>query len=61
MPEISLEQRMQAVECAVRELQAAFQKREPDPNWLDRVIGSMRDEPAFEQVLAFGREFRAQI
>lgn len=58
MPEATLEQRMNVLEQAVRELQEALNARKPAPNWLDRVIGTMKDEPAFDEVLAHGRAFR---
>jgi len=58
MPEATLEQRMTALEEAVRELQEAMRARKPTADWLDRVIGSMKDEPAFEEVLAHGRAIR---
>ncbi|NOT64201.1 MAG: hypothetical protein HOP19_28635 [Acidobacteria bacterium] len=31
----------------------------PATNWLDRISGSFKDEPAFEQVLELGRAARA--
>ena len=55
MAQQTLEQRMTEVERAVRELQEAVRSRTPAPDWLDRVIGSMKDEPAFDEVLALGR------
>jgi hypothetical protein len=58
MAKATLEQRMTAVEDAVRELQEAMKARDPAPDWLDRVIGSMKDEPAFDEVLALGRAIR---
>ncbi len=58
MPEATLEQRVTALEKAVRELQEAMNARQPAPDWLDRVIGSMKDEPAFDDVLAHGRAIR---
>ena len=58
MSESTLEERMTAVEEAVRDLQEAMQTRKPAADWLDRVIGSMKDEPAFEEVLAHGRAIR---
>jgi hypothetical protein len=54
----TLEQRMTAVENAVRELQEAMRNRQPAADWLDRVIGSMKDQPAFDDVLALGRAAR---
>ena len=58
MPEAILEQRVTALEEAVRELQEAMRARKPAADWLDRVIGSMKDEPAFDDVLAHGRAIR---
>jgi hypothetical protein len=58
MPKACLEQRMTAVEEAVRELQEVIRARKPAADWLDRVMGSMKDEPAFDAVLAHGRAIR---
>jgi hypothetical protein len=58
MPEATLEERMAVLEEAVRELQEALKARQPAPDWLDHVIGSMKDEPAFDEVLAHGRALR---
>jgi hypothetical protein len=60
MPEATLEKRMAAVEEAVRELQEAMHARKPADDWLDRVIGSMKDEPAFDEVLAHSRAIRQE-
>jgi hypothetical protein len=54
-----IEQRLTAVEAAVSELQRRLANLPPAPNWLEQVTGSFKDEPAFEEVLAFGRELRA--
>jgi hypothetical protein len=42
----------------VRELKEALNTRKPASDWLDRAIGSMKNEPAFDEVLAHGRAFR---
>jgi hypothetical protein len=54
-----IEQRLMAVEAAVRELQRRLVNLPPAPNWLEQVTGSFKNEPAFEEVLAFGRALRA--
>jgi hypothetical protein len=54
----SLEQRLTAVEAAVQDLQRQLAARPTASNWLDQVIGSMKDEPAFAEVLESGRAFR---
>ncbi len=53
----SLEERLAAVEAAIVELQqqtAASQQT----NWLHQVTGSFKDEPAFDEILAYGRAIR---
>jgi hypothetical protein len=53
----SLEDRLAAVEAAIAQLQkqvAAPQTK----NWLQQITGSFKDEPAFEEVLAYGRAIR---
>jgi len=53
-----LERRLEAVESALRELQKFMPQRQPGANWLDRVIGSMKDEPDFDGVVALGKAIR---
>ncbi len=57
--EAPIEQRLSAVEAAVADLQRRVPVAPPASNWLEPIIGSFKDEPAFEEVLAYGREFRA--
>lgn len=56
--EALLEQRLTAVEQAVRDLQRLVAARVPAQDWLERVTGSMKDEPAFAEVLEYGRAIR---
>ena len=54
-PEAVLEQRLRAVEEAVARLE---RRLPPEGDWIARVTGSFRDEPAFDEVLEYGRAFR---
>lgn len=54
---ISLEERLAAVEAAVTELQKQVSASQPT-NWLKQITASFKDEPAFEEVLAYGRAIR---
>ncbi len=54
----SFEQRLTAVEQAVAELQRRLATAPPPENWIERITGSMKDQPAFEEVLAYGRAIR---
>ena len=53
-----LAQRLMAVEAAVSEIQRRLATLPPAPNWLEQIIGSCTDEPAFEEVIALGRALR---
>jgi len=53
-----LEQRLMAVEAAVSEIQRRLATLPPAPDWLEQMIGSCKDEPAFEEVIALGRALR---
>jgi hypothetical protein len=52
-----LEQRLIAVEKAIAELrqQTATPASE---SWLDRIAGKFENDPEFEKVIQYGREFR---
>jgi hypothetical protein len=54
---ISLEGRLAAVEAVVAELQQQIAAPQPT-NWLKQITSSFKDEPAFEEVLAYGRAIR---
>ena len=57
----SLEERVAVVEAAIAELQKQVQLVNPQPtNWIEEVSGSFEDEPAFEEVLAYGRAIRQE-
>jgi hypothetical protein len=52
-----LEQRLAAVELTLSELQKQISASQT-PNWIEAITGTFKDEPAFDEVLAYGREFR---
>uniref|UniRef100_B8HSR0 Transferase hexapeptide repeat containing protein n=1 Tax=Cyanothece sp. (strain PCC 7425 / ATCC 29141) TaxID=395961 RepID=B8HSR0_CYAP4 len=54
---LSLEERLAAVEAAIAELQQQVTLPQPT-NWLQQITGSFKDEPAFEDVLAYGQAIR---
>jgi hypothetical protein len=56
-PNISLEERLAAVEAVVAELRQQIMAPQPT-NWLKQITGSFKDELAFEEVLAYGRAIR---
>jgi hypothetical protein len=52
-----LEQRIAAVERTLFDLQKQISANQ-SPNWIAAITGTFKDEPAFDEVLAYGREFR---
>ena len=56
--DVTIEARLVAVEIAIEDLRRKVEVRAAAPDWLDRIIGSFADEPAFEEVIRLGREFR---
>jgi hypothetical protein len=57
MTDATLEARLAAVEAAIAELQKQVAVSQ-QTNWLQQITGSLKDEPAFEEVLAYGRAIR---
>lgn len=53
-----IEQRLVAVERAVADLQRQMASLTPVPNWLERFTGAFKDEPAFAEVVEYGRAVR---
>ena len=53
----SLEERLAATEAAIAQLQQQIATPQPT-NWLQQITGSFKDEPAFEEVLAYGQAIR---
>jgi hypothetical protein len=51
-----LEQRLAIVEVALSQLQQQISTT--PPNWIAQISGTFKDEPAFDEILAYGREFR---
>ncbi|PSB56364.1 hypothetical protein [Chamaesiphon polymorphus] len=52
----SIEDRLKIVEAAIAELKQ--QNTHSEPNWIEQITGSFKDAPIFDEVLAYGREFR---
>ena len=55
----SLEERLTAVEVTISELQKQIGLSQ-QTNWLQQITGSFKDEPAFDEVLAYGRAIRQE-
>jgi len=58
MTQTQLEERLLAVETALKDLPCRLATLPPALNCLNEMIGSYKDEPAFAEVVALGRAFR---
>ena len=56
--DLTIEQRLAAVEQAVTDLRRRLDAPEPATNWLERLTGTFENEPAFDEVLELGRAIR---
>ena len=56
-PNTSLEDRLAAVEAAISELRKQVASP-PTTNWLQQITGSFRDDPAFDEIVTYGRAIR---
>jgi hypothetical protein len=54
-----LEERLSAVERVLSDVQRRLDSLTISENWLDKIKGSFKDEPAFDEVIELGRAFRA--
>jgi hypothetical protein len=54
-----IEQRLSAVENAVAEIRQRLDVEPPTLSWVERFTGAFKDEPAFADVIAYGRELRS--
>jgi hypothetical protein len=54
---LTLEERVAMLEAEVARLKRLVAAK-PASNWLEKIDGSMKDEPAFDEVIRLGREFR---
>jgi len=58
LDETKLEQRLVTLEQAVSDLQRKVDPSLKNENWLQNLIGSISDAPAFIEALEYGRSFR---
>lgn len=56
--DVRIEQRLAALEAAITEIRHRLEPSSPAPDWVERFRGSLQDEPAFAEVIAYGRELR---
>jgi hypothetical protein len=59
---IKLESRVAALEAKVEQLQRRLEAVIPDAKpWWEHVVGAFADDPAFEEAMRLGREYRESL
>ena len=60
MAEVSVEDRLIALEAEVREIKSRLEAASPEAvtPWWKRIVGVYRDDPEFEEAMRLGREYR---
>lgn len=53
-----LVRRLEVVERRLDELASVVRVQQPQPGWLHGFYGMFANEPAFEKVIEYGRQFR---
>jgi len=57
-----IELRVAALEAKVEELQRSLKVVAPDTRpWWEHVVGAFADDPAFEEAMRLGREYRESL
>lgn len=51
-------QRLETIERRLDELVRTVRVQSPEPGWLNSIRGILADEPAFAEVIEYGRAFR---
>ena len=54
----SIEERLTLVERELAELKTRLPPEPKPENWIEKISGSMKDFPEFDEVLRLGKEFR---
>lgn len=54
----TIEERIERLESELEVLKAEKLKNGKDGDWLDTLIGSLKDDPEFDEIVRLGKEFR---
>ena len=57
----SIEQRIEALEREVRILRAAAKKGRREKAWWERLGGTFKDDPLFDEIVKAGQKYRRSV
>lgn len=59
--QLTIEERLAAVEHELAELKRKTQSGRDGNCWIERIAGTFRDDPDFDEIIRLGREFRKSV
>ena len=59
--QLTVEQRLTAVERDLAELKERVTHQEKNGSWIERIAGTFKDVPEFDEIVRLGREFRESV
>jgi hypothetical protein len=57
----TLNKRLETVEKEIARLKQYIASRDPSQSWIQRIAGSFKDVPEFDEIVRLGREFRKSV
>jgi hypothetical protein len=54
----NLEKRVDALERQLKSLKSAVRKNKGEGNWWERLAGTFKDDPLFDEMVEAGRKYR---
>ena len=57
----TIEERLTAVERELADLKRRLQTPEDGKSWIERIAGTFKDDPDFDEIVRLGREFRKSV
>ena len=57
----NIEARLANVEQEIAELNKRLSKNGDNTSWIERIAGSFKDDPDFDEIVRLGREFRKTV
>ncbi len=62
MPEqLTVEERLAAVEQQLVDLKRRLSSQTDGKSWVERIAGTFKDDPDFDQIVRLGRKFRKSV
>jgi hypothetical protein len=59
--QLTIEERLAAIEHEVADLKRKTPSERGGKCWIERIAGTFRDDPDFDEIVRLGREFRKSV